>query len=269
MRLLRRIRFSLRTLLLLVLLIGSAMGLWYRWEPWVLERVLMPQGPPRSGEHLADAIFSSDGRRVVLRSYSGYGLGEWDTASGQLLSPDGSSLSPEPAKYSGTPLFVPTDGGRAHEWSAGQEYTPELRSCIRLRRVHRFLTIRERVYLPVLWNADTGEMIAVLRTEDLDWMFCRHTSPDESRIITTLEGKVIVWDARNGTALTSFGSSARSVDFSPSEERIAVTDRENAGVWLRRRPEYWWGVACLPQFWLTVVFGAALVWSVWRDRRTL
>jgi hypothetical protein len=31
----RWFRFSLRTLLLFVLLIGSAMGLWWKWEPWV------------------------------------------------------------------------------------------------------------------------------------------------------------------------------------------------------------------------------------------
>ncbi|HEY3321739.1 MAG TPA: WD40 repeat domain-containing protein [Planctomycetota bacterium] len=35
----------------------------------------------------------------------------------------------------------------------------------------------------------------------------------------------------------------------------------------RRRPEQWWGVAWLPEFWLTIVFSGGLVWSVWRDRR--
>ena len=32
-----RLRFSLRTLVVGVCLIGSAGGLWWRWEPWVLE----------------------------------------------------------------------------------------------------------------------------------------------------------------------------------------------------------------------------------------
>ena len=35
----------------------------------------------------------------------------------------------------------------------------------------------------------------------------------------------------------------------------------------RRRPEYWWGLAWLPEFWLTALFAAALLWSVWRDRK--
>jgi len=37
-------------------------------------------------------------------------------------------------------------------------------------------------------------------------------------------------------------------------------------IYAKRRPEYWWGVAWLPEFWLTVVLGFGLVVSVWRDR---
>ena len=45
----------------------------------------------------------------------------------------------------------------------------------------------------------------------------------------------------------------------------------DGGVWLftRRRPERWWGLACLWEFWLTVALAAALAWSVSRDRRAL
>jgi len=35
----------------------------------------------------------------------------------------------------------------------------------------------------------------------------------------------------------------------------------------RRRPEPWWGLAWLPEFWLTLIFGCGLAWSVWRDQR--
>ncbi len=37
----------------------------------------------------------------------------------------------------------------------------------------------------------------------------------------------------------------------------------------RRRPEWWWGVAWLPEFWLAVSFAGLFVWSVVRDRRAL
>ncbi len=36
----RRLRLSLRSLILFVTLYGSAYGLWYRWEPWVLIRLI-------------------------------------------------------------------------------------------------------------------------------------------------------------------------------------------------------------------------------------
>ena len=40
-------------------------------------------------------------------------------------------------------------------------------------------------------------------------------------------------------------------------------------LWHRRRPEYWWGVAWLPEFWLTVVLSVGLAVSVWRDQQSL
>jgi hypothetical protein len=46
---------------------------------------------------------------------------------------------------------------------------------------------------------------------------------------------------------------------------VSEQDHHVEQVWHRRRPEYWWGVAWLPEFWLTVVFGALLVWSLRRD----
>jgi len=53
--------------------------------------------------------------------------------------------------------------------------------------------------------------------------------------------------------------------FSADSKWLATHSR----VYYRRRPEYWWGVAWLPEFWLTVVFGAGLVWSIISDRRRL
>jgi hypothetical protein len=52
------------------------------------------------------------------------------------------------------------------------------------------------------------------------------------------------------------------------DDRILTQyDHTWIGMWSRRRPEYWWGVAWLPEFWLTVLFAGALIWSVWRDRK--
>lgn len=54
-----------------------------------------------------------------------------------------------------------------------------------------------------------------------------------------------------------------SSDFSIKDYDAFVTR------WQRRRPEWWWGVAWLPEFWLTAVFGIALIWSLRRDWKTL
>ncbi len=41
-----------------------------------------------------------------------------------------------------------------------------------------------------------------------------------------------------------------------------------AHIWRRHR-EWWWGVFCLREFWLTVVFTGLLFWSILRDRKSL
>ena len=59
-----RFRFSLRTLLLAVLLIGSAVMLWQRWKPWLPVRTL--------GGHESEvfsAVFSPDGRKLLTLTH--------------------------------------------------------------------------------------------------------------------------------------------------------------------------------------------------------
>lgn len=50
---------------------------------------------------------------------------------------------------------------------------------------------------------------------------------------------------------------------------VSIGEDDMLRRWHRRRPEWWWGAAWLPEFWLSVVFGIALVWSLVRDFRTL
>ena len=44
---------------------------------------------------------------------------------------------------------------------------------------------------------------------------------------------------------------------------------DHCGLFHRRRPEWWWGVFYLWEFWLTAALAAIFVWSVVRDRRRL
>ena len=58
--------------------------------------------------------------------------------------------------------------------------------------------------------------------------------------------------------------------FSPDGHRIVTAGLSNATrVWRRVRPEWWWGVFWLPQFWFTVLFATGFIWSLRRDYKRL
>ena len=57
----------------------------------------------------------------------------------------------------------------------------------------------------------------------------------------------------------------RIVTSGGSEQRPPPTAR----VWERHHPECWYGLAWLPELWVTLAFTAALIYSISRDRRSL
>ncbi len=64
------------------------------------------------------------------------------------------------------------------------------------------------------------------------------------------------------------GGVATRLALAANGERMAVIrDPDRVHMYSCRRPEYWWGVAWLWEFWATLGFGCFLVWSLWRDRR--
>ncbi len=61
-----------------------------------------------------------------------------------------------------------------------------------------------------------------------------------------------------------------SAAFSPGGKRIVTASYDKtARVWRRHRPEQWWGVAWMPEFWVTVGLGLGLPYSLWRDQGAL
>ncbi|MHC4249648.1 MAG: hypothetical protein ACYS9X_11025, partial [Planctomycetota bacterium] len=91
-------------------------------------------------------------------------------------------------------------------------------------------------------------------------------------------GAVAVWDASTGRLLAWLAPNdlrafavAAAVD--PDGDRLLFARKASGGwevcIWRRRRPEWWWGVLCLPHLWLIVALAAAVVWSGWRDLRRL
>ena len=48
---------------------------------------------------------------------------------------------------------------------------------------------------------------------------------------------------------------------------ISGNSEDGVTIFTMCHPEYWWGVAWLPEFWLTAFFAGAFAWSIWKDRR--
>jgi len=161
----RRVRFSLRSLVLLVLLMAAGLGLWWRWEPWILVSELDPLDP-RAQDHVTTR--APDMKRVFER---------------------GAHLQDK---------FV-------------------------------ILASNNRVLFRFGRHYYGGGFV----------------TDDQLRLDTGFE--MIIDPGRSGI--------------------VQPEPPERVEEWRRRRPEWWWGVAWLPEFWLTLVFGAGLAWSLVGDRR--
>ncbi len=87
------------------------------------------------------------------------------------------------------------------------------------------------------------------------------------------KGQAVIVDARSRhwlVCLLAEESDVVSARFSPDGEKIVTaTTVGDIRVFRRRRPEWLWGLAWLPEFWLTAAFAGLFVWSVVRDRRRL
>ena len=105
-----------------------------------------------------------------------------------------------------------------------------------------------------------------------DKIWAAKHSPDGKRIVTASKDKSArVWDAVNGKLLAilkGHSNEVLSASFSPDSKCIVTASEDStARIWVRNHPEQWWGVAWLPEFWLTLAISVGLGWSVWRDRK--
>jgi len=120
----------------------------------------------------------------------------------------------------------------------------------------------------LLWNAGTGKSLGSYITDGHD-SWSRMAESSEGTELTRRAGPVRV---RSGSTLREYVLADRDCAGIVSEDgrRIALEmDSGNSELWRLRRPEAWWGIFRLWEFWLTVFFAAALAWSLIADRRRL
>lgn len=128
----------------------------------------------------------------------------------------------------------------------------------------------------ILRHWDVNMPKKVLSTISLEGRVRAFEVGNDGRIVAVgQDGVLRIWtDLGSGCAQEVSGRSGCGfgirLDYNETTALIATsTDCGDVVLLKRRRPEYWWGLAWLPEFWLTVVFGIALIWSLRRDWKTL
>jgi len=132
---------------------------------------------------------------------------------------------------------------------------------------------------PTAYDLSTGRMAYKLNSRRWGTL-----SPDRTRYIVPSDDAapvLCIFDLSNGHLLQTipnerapnFGRSGYSSYSNPDSGNRFVTqntDTHAIHLWRRHRPEPWWGLAWLPEFWITLVLTGGLLWSLrrdWRDRR--
>jgi WD40 repeat protein len=242
------------------------------------------------GSRLWDWQFSPDGKRLLLvgtpkaclcEAATGKVLVEFDAAvmRGAAFSSDGRRILLQVSE-SEAAIFDARTGSRLTTLT-GKEVRCEksaLPSCF--GRDDRIVWNNGLSHW-ISWDAESGRNLLCIEGENF-------LSNDETRLFrpaNSLTGEML--DAKTGEHLCDldypawntpslpeesgvFRFVSQCTDFSPDDRWLLVGGPDKAArLWCRRRPERWWGVAWLPEFWLTILFAGALVWSLWRDHRTL
>ena len=300
-RWLPRLRFSLRTLVILVLLIGSGMTFVAHWQPWYRVADVMTEKSIGHVEYSADSrhigiiednygtalapgaktrpyalllldsqtgalakrftedfpsgfivenlvLWSPDMKRTGLQFTEAATYCTkarmWDLASGEIVPPEDVAKIVNAPRHNATELMhLWVKDGSVWIWKDGRPVKEVLPSTTVLRAAAQ--TNGQRLF-----------------TLEVDFNIEQHGRRQSSELR--------IWDLTTGTPLSRLPAFADELTLSNDGNSIIAYSDEYNSVQLfhRRRPEYWWGVAWLPEFWLTVLFAGALGWSVWRDGKS-
>lgn len=123
-----------------------------------------------------------------------------------------------------------------------------------------------------IWDVASGKKIVSFLGHTAD-VSCVEFSADEERILTaSYDHSVRIWNREGLLLATLHGhrDGVYSAHFSPDGQHIlTASNDQTCRLWRRNRPEYAYGIAALPEFWLTLFLAGALIWSLRRDWRTI
>jgi WD40 repeat protein len=127
------------------------------------------------------------------------------------------------------------------------------------------------VHLNVLFVAPerriclTGQLLFKLESDNLS--MCEF-APDDTRALVEYarDESLTLRDTRTGSTVWTFehnvfaeGRALGAAAFSPDGHCLLLASGPSVRIWSRRRPEYWWGIAWLPESWIALLSGGALL----------
>jgi WD40 repeat protein len=134
------------------------------------------------------------------------------------------------------------------------EYPPSGEGNLRAAADGRRLLLLDS---PKAWDLDSGRLLFNLQ-DTTGTVSC---SADGSRLLAALIEKECfgILDAWSGVLLQRLQTGDSAAAFSPDGNHLLARRGQKVQIWSRRRPEYWWGIAWLPEFWIALLSGGALL----------
>jgi WD40 repeat protein len=194
-------RFSLRTLLVLVLFLGSGGLLRVHWEPWYLAHILAVQ---HAG--WASATFSPDDSRVASSGSDGIAR-VWDASNGSFLTEvSGKGVGLSPPAWSPSGSFVATSDvdGQTAIWTTANGCLLAELSSHQGKVYHRAFSADEQ-YLATMGADGVARVWSINRRQlvrEIPGIFRNSKfSPNGEYLITNAYTEEQHWGIENGTAV--------------------------------------------------------------------